>query len=150
MRNLGKIEKIAFASLQAYYARAAALCFRIRTLFFELVHVHQLHLVAIVSMSDLDGPCVCNLIHSSPAHLSHFTSCCIPQSATAVSIAVLRMISLAGSLGSAHNAGESANEDDADRGKASADDPDIDFDVGPVDNVELVPCWICGGGEANE
>jgi hypothetical protein len=109
--------------------------------------MHQLDLVAIVGVPDLNRSCVCDLIHSSPTHLSHFASCSVAQSATAVSIPILRVVSLAGTFGSAHDAGEGADEDDADCGEAGADDADIDFDVGPVDNIELVPCWICRRSE---
>lgn len=101
-------------------------------------------------MSNLKGLCVRDLIHSSPAHLSHFASRSVAQSTTAGTISVLRVVSLTGGFGSTHDAREGADEDDTDRGEASADDADVDFDVGPVDDVDLVPCWVCGGGKTDE
>lgn len=118
-------------------------------MFPEFVHVHQLHLVIVVRVPDFDRSCVCDLVDTSPTHLSYFASCSVAQSATAISVSVLRMVSLTGTFGSAHDAGEGADENDADRWEAGTNDADVDFDVGPVHNIDLIPCWICGRGESD-
>lgn len=136
--------------LQAHYARVAALCFSIRTLFSEIIQAHQFHLVVVVSMPNLKSLCVGDLINSSPTQLSNFAPCSVAQASTAISVSILRVVSLAGGFGGAHDAGEGTHEHYADCRETSADDADIDFDVGPVDDVNLVPCWVSGGGETDE
>ncbi len=42
------------------------------------------------------------------------------------------------------------DKDDAERRQTGAYDADIDFDIRPVDDICLIPCWISRGGEADE
>lgn len=60
------------------------------------------------------------------------------------------MVCLTGIFRCSHNAGEESDQDDANRGKAGADYANVDFDIRPVDDFDLVPGWVRGGGKANE
>ena len=43
-------------------------------------------------------------------------------------------------------AGEEADEEDSSRGHAGTDEADVDFDVGPHCDVNILPSWIEGVG----
>lgn len=47
-----------------------------------------------------------------------------------------------GRFGGAKHLGEHANKDNAQCGEARANDSDVNLDVGPVDDVGLIPGWV--------
>lgn len=53
-------------------------------------------------------------------------------------------------LRGAEHPGEHANQNHTERRHACADDTDVDFDVGPVDDVGLIPRWVFGRSEVYE
>lgn len=94
--------------------------------------------------------CVRDFVHSSSAHTTEPASNRVTHSTASVSVAVLRVVCLAGILRGAHNAGEEADKDHADGRKASADDAYIDLDGRPGDHVNLIPSRVDRGSEADK
>lgn len=101
-------------------------------------------------MLDLESLRICDLIHASSTHLPDLTPHSVAQSTAPVSIPVFCVIGLSGCFRSPHDGGEESNQDYANGRKAGADDAHVDFDIRPVHNVDLIPCWVCGGGEVDE
>jgi hypothetical protein len=96
-------------------------------------------------MLHLKRLCVRDFVHSSFS--AHTTE---PASTTSVSVPVLRVVCLTGVFRGTHDAGEEADKDHANGGKAGADDAYIDLDGRPGDHINLIPSRVDGGSEADK
>jgi hypothetical protein len=97
-------------------------------------------------MLHLKRLCVRDFVHSSfPAHTTEPAS----HSTTSVSVPVLRVVCTGGFRGT-HDAGEEADKDYANGGKASADDAHVDLDGRPGDYINLIPSRVDGGSKADK
>lgn len=112
--------------LQADYAGITALW--LGTRFPKLIHLHKFHFI-VVCMLYFEGLRIRYFIHASATHLSHFTPHGIAQATTSVPVSILRMVRLTGGFRCTHDARKEADKDDADRGKAGANNADVDLNV---------------------